>query len=269
MGDKKEKVTQIQAPPQPPAPSPSAVAEAQYQARSKYDPQIARQELEIQKQAIPEMTALQVAMARQYSPELAQLYTDIQKSQMPQLQQLQSQLYPQQSKVIEAGATRALQQLESPYAYTPQEQTYLDALRKRQQESLVEGLRTRENLGGGLYSGRAASREEDALTELQQAFAQEDMNRRLQAGQIAQQSAIPYMQILYPQVSMQQPQTQPFQYQSAVASPETLYQAMYGASRQPYDTFYSPSQPSPLWGLAGSAIGAAGQAGMGYAMRGK
>ena len=170
-----------------------------------------------------------------------------------QQQQLQQQLYPQQSQIMEAGAGAALQRLQSPYFESPEETAAIQAIRGRQQEELTRGLRERANLGGGLYGGRAAGREEQALTELQQAFAAEDINRRMQAGQMAQQQAIPYMQIMYPQIGQQQPQISPYQYQSAVPSADTLYNAMFQAS-QP-NQYLQQGQPSPLWGTLGQIGG--------------
>ena len=102
------------------------------------------------------------------------------------------------------------------------------------------------------------------MNELEQAFAQEDINRRLQASQIAQQGAIPYLSIINPQVSQAQANVQPFQYESAAPSADTLYNALYGASRR--DNFFQQGQASPAWGLAGSILGGAAQgwgAGMG------
>ena len=49
-----------------------------------------------------------------------------------------------------------------------------------------------------------------------QQFELQDYQRRMGAGQAAQQALNPYMQILYPQVGAQQPQISQFQNNSAV-----------------------------------------------------
>jgi hypothetical protein len=247
-GTKPQPAQVISLPQQPPAPSASESAESIYQARLKYDPQIAQREFEIQQQQMPQMAALEAALYRQYYPEYA-------RSQ----QQLQQELYPQQSRILEAGAGRALERLDSPFGYTPEEQQALDAIRQRQREQTTRNIRESANLGGGLYGGRRELREDRAMTELEQAFGAEDINRRLQGGYQAQQAAIPYMQILYPQVGTQQPQFQPFQYQSTTPDPSQLYNAMYGAGRRDYAVQPAMAgSPSPLWGIAGQAAGGVG-----------
>ncbi len=223
--------TTIQQAPTTPAPSVGESSADLYKAKLQYDPLTAAQEFQTQSQYQPLMAALQTQIAQQQSPGLAQLYTDVQKTQMPQLQQLQADLFPQQSKVIEAGAGDVLQRLQSDFGYTQEEESALGGLRQRQREALVEALRTRANLGGGLYGGRAAETEQKGLTGLEQSFADEDINRKLQAGQFAQQAAIPYMQILYPQVGMPQMQQQTFQSQGVTPSADTLYNALFQASQ--------------------------------------
>jgi len=90
------------------------------------------------------------------------------------------------------------------------------------------------NLGGGLYGGRAAGAEARSVTDLLQQFETQDYQRRMGAGQAAQQALNPYMQILYPQVGTQQPQVGAFQYQSAVPGADTLYNAIYQSSQPQY-----------------------------------
>ena len=247
-GPKAQPAQVISMPAQPPAPSASESAENIYQARLKYDPQLAALEFQQQQQFMPQQAALEAALYRQYYPEYA-------RSQ----QALQQELYPQQSQLLEAGAGQAMQRLQSPFGYTSEEEQALGGIRQRQRDQLIKQMRERANLGGGLYSGRAIESERRGLTELEQAFAAEDINRRLQGGYQAQQGAIPYMQILYPQIGTTQPQFQPFQYQSAVTSPESLYNAMYGASRRDYAVQPAMAgSPSPLWGIAGQVAGGIG-----------
>ena len=254
----------IQAPAQPPAPSATETAENIYAARVKYDPQLAQLAFEQQQRFLPQQTALETALLQQYSPQISQGLFDIQASQLRQGQTLQRELQPQATAITEAGAGRALEQLQNPYAYTSGEQSALDAIRQRTREQATRNLREQANLGGNLYGGRSQARESRTMNELEQAFAQEDINRRLQASQIAQQGAIPYLSIINPQVSQAQANVQPFQYESAAPSADTLYNALYGASRR--DNFFQQGQASPAWGLAGSILGGAAQgwgAGMG------
>ena len=246
-GEKAQPAQVIQMPAQPPAPSAGESAADIYKARLQYDPQMAALEMQQQQQYMPQQAALEYALYSQYYPQLAR-----------QQQQLQQQLYPQQSQLLEAGAGRAMQRLASPFGYTPEEETALGGIRGRQIEQAQRQARERANLGGGLYSGRAETQENRMVNELQQAFAAEDINRRLQGGYQAQQGAIPFYQILYPQIGTQQPQFQPFQYQSAVPDPSQLYNAMYGASRRDYALQPAMAgSPSPLWNIGGQVAGGA------------
>ncbi len=217
--------TTIEAAPTTPAPNPSDTAEAQYQARLKYDPLVAQQTMDIQKQMMPQQTALESALAQQYTPQLSQMLTDIQKAQMPQLQALQAQLYPQQTQVLEAGAGQALQGLQAPQAnqlqqqglqqvlqnlqqpqsqlqqaltqqamsgltptgLSPEQQMAIDAIRQRQVTEMERGIRGSAQMGGGLYGGRRELREDTSRQQLGQQFAMEDVDRLLANQQLAQQ----------------------------------------------------------------------------------
>ena|SRR3990167_7042316 len=232
----------VQAPQQPPAPSASETAADIYKAKLEYDPQMAALEMQQQQTYLPQQAALYQSLYNQYYPQMAM-----------QQQQLQQQLYPTQSRLLEAGAGRALERLQSPNYMTPEEQAALQSDRERQVTGLQESMRTRANLGGGLYGGRTASAEARNVGELINQFGIQDYTNRMNAGQAAQQNLIPYMQILYPQVGAQQPNISPFQYQSAVPGADQLYNAMYGASRNEYG--FQPGSPSPMWGLAGNVLG--------------
>jgi len=224
--------TQIQQAPTTPAPSASESAADIYQARLQYDPLTAAMEMGLQQQYMPQQAQLYNQLYQQYYPEMA-------RGQ----QALQQELFPQQAQILEAGAGRALERLASPFGYTPEEEEAIGGIRGRAREQLTRGIRESANIGGGLYGGRRERREAEALTGLEQAFAQEDIGRRLMGGQYAQQAATPYMQILYPQIGQQQPQISPYQFQSAVPSANQLYSAMFQAS-QP-QSFMVPGQPSP------------------------
>jgi len=212
--------TTIQQAPTTPAPSAGESAEQIYQAQLKYGQPMAQQSFDIQQQFMPQQTALYNALYNQYMPQMAQAQ-----------QQTQKQLYPYQSQIVEQGAQNALQRLQNPDYMTTQEQTALETGRGQQVSELQRAMRERANLGGGLYGGRAAGAEAKSMTDLLQQFEIQDYQRRMGAGQAAQQALTPYMQILYPQVGTQQPNVQPYQYQSAVPSADTLYQAIFQASQ--------------------------------------
>lgn len=246
----------IQMPAQPPAPSATETAENIYAARVKYDPQLAQLSFDQQQRFLPQQTALETALLQQYSPQISQGLFDIQASQLRQGQGLQRELQPQATAITEAGAGRALEQLQNPYAYSTSEQSALDAMRQRTREQVTRNLREQANVGGNLYGGRSQALEARTMGELENAFTQEDMQRRLQAGQIAQQGAIPYLSIINPQVAQAQANLKPFQYESATPSADTLYNALYGAGRRDYAV--QPAMagtPSPLWNLAGQLGG--------------
>ena len=219
MGGTKATMT---ATPTTPAPSASGSAADIYKARLQYDPQIA---------------ALEYALAQQYAPQYGALFAQTAEQQFPGI-----------GGLTQTGISQAQQRLESPFGYTPGEQATLDAIRSRQREQIMRNIRESANLGGGLYGGRRELREDRTLSELEQAFGAEDIGRRLQGGLYAQQQAIPYLQMLYPQIS----QT-PAVSQSAVPSSEAIYRAMFEASRPSY--MYQQGQPSPLYGLAGQLGG--------------
>ena len=236
--------TTIQAAPTTPAPSASDSAKGIAEARLQYDRPIAQQELDIQREFAPQQAALYSALYNQYYPQLAK-----------QQQQTQQELYPYQSQVVEQSAQNVLQRLQNPDYMSQQEQEALNMQRGQQISEMQRAMRERANLGGGLYGGRAAGAEARSMQDLLGQFETQDYQRRMGAGQAAQQAAIPLMQILYPSVGTQQPQVQPYQYESAVPSANTLYQAMYGASQPQYF-------PIQQQGSSGFSLGPFGQWGM-------
>ena len=210
----------IQQAPTTPAPSASQSAADIAEARLKYDPQQAQQQFELQQKYMPQQAALYQSLYNQYYPEMAR-----------QQQSLQKELYPYQSQIVEQGAQTALSRLQNPDYMTPQEQAALNAQRTQETTGLMQAMRERANLGGGLYGGRAAGAEAKSIQDLMGQYETQDYQRRMGAGQAAQQALNPYMQILYPQVGTQQPQVQPYQYQSAVPDANTLYNALYQSSQ--------------------------------------
>lgn len=223
--------TEIKQAPTTPAPDPGQSAESLYNARLQYDPKVAEMEQGLAEQYYPQQAALQAALYKQYAPQMAQ-----------QQQDLRQQFSPTQAALTEELAQQGMQRLQSPFGYTPQEQEALDANRGRQQEQLSEQLRTRANLGGGLFGGRAQATEQRAQTELGQAFTEQDIARRQQGAQTALQYAMPSIQQLYPQVSFPgQPPLQGAPQQSVTPDANALYNAMFQAS-QPQN-FAIPGAP--------------------------
>lgn len=230
--------TIVQAPATP-APSATQSAADIYQAQLQYGQPMAQQQFDIQQQFMPQQAALYQSLYNQYYPQMAL-----------QQQQLQQQLYPQQSQILEQGAGNVLQRLQNPDYMTPQEQQALNTQRTEQAINLQRAMRERAELGGGLYGGRASGAEAKSLSDLMQSFEAQDYQRRMGAGQAAQQAAIPYMQIMYPQVGMQQPQIGAYNYQSAVPDANALYNAMFQAS-QPQNFLMPGTQGGVNLGLLG------------------
>jgi hypothetical protein len=191
---------------------------------------------------LPQQTALYQSLYNQYYPDIAR-----------QQKALQQEFYPQQAQLLEAGAGRALERMRSPDYMTPEEQLAQQALRDRAVSDLQQAMRERSNLGGTLYGGRSAASEARSVGDLLNQFQVQDYQNRMTNAMNAQEMARPYLSILYPEIGTTQPQYSPYQYQSAVPSPDSLYSAMYQASRPNY--LYQQGSPSPMWGLAGSVLG--------------
>ncbi len=238
--------TKIESAPTTPAPSASQSAADIYQARLQYDPQIAQQEMDIQKTMLPQQAALYQSLYNQYYPEMAK-----------QQQALQKELYPQQSQILEAGAGQALERIQNPNYMTAQEQSAQEATRGKAVSDLQKAMRERANLGGGLYGGRAAGAEAQQVSDLYNQFQTQDYQNRMVAGQNAQEALRPYMSILYPQIGTTQPNYQPYQYQSAVPQSDTLYNAMFQASQPEQYAYQTPDYLSSIMGMAGQLGGAA------------
>lgn len=229
----------IQSAPTQAAPNAGESAAQISEAKLKYDPAMAAQEMQMQQQYMPQQAALYQSLYNQYAPQMARTQ-----------QQTQQELYPYQSQIVEQGAQSALSRLQNPDYMTPQEQQALNQQRTDETTGLMQAMRERANLSGGLYGGRSAASEAKSVSDLMQQYESQDYSRRMQAGQAAQQALTPYMQILYPQVGTQQPNTSAFQYQSAVPDANTLYNAMYGAS-QPQNFMVPGTQGGLNLGILG------------------
>lgn len=133
-----------------------------------------------------------------------------------QFENTRQTVFPQETAVRNQLAQNILQQLMSPTGITPEQQTGINSRRDLAQGNLVQALRTRQNLGGGLYGGRGALEESNAVADLQNQFAEADINRQQIAYQNSIQAALPFLQILFPDVNLTPPQ-----FQSPVQDPNT------------------------------------------------
>lgn len=234
--------TTVQQAPTTPAPSASESAEGIYQARLKYDPLVAAQEFATQQEYMPKQASLYSSLYSQYLPEYS-------KAQ----QKTQQELYPYQSQIVEQGAQRALERLQNPEYMTASEQSAQQSIRDRSISDLQKAMRERANLGGNLYGGRTAAAETQSVSDLLNQFQVQDYQNRMTNSYNAQAALTPYMQILYPQVGTQQPNISGYQYQSAVPSADTLYNAMFQASQPELYSTTSPDRMGQLMQLGGTA----------------
>lgn len=172
----------------------------------------------------PEEQASQLnAAADKYDPLAAQrefnIYTNDQYGALPLAhynERIRQQVLPGETGVRNQLLENILGQLKSPTGITPEQQAAVDARRQLSQNNLQQALRERANLGGSLYGGRSALQEGRQVGELQNLFAEEDINRQTQARQQASSEAMQALQLLYPQLNIQGPQ-----YKSVVQSPDT------------------------------------------------
>lgn len=166
-----------------------------------------------------------------------------------QMQTGQEGLFPQQAALQQALQQSILGQVQSPTGITGEQQSAQEAIRQRELDRLQRDVRTSANLGGGLFGGRAQRREDVGRQELGQRFAAEDIDRdernrmnALQLGQAQQQigqqgqqqllggvesqrlnamqSAIPFLQTLFPGIGIS-----PLAFQSPTPSANTAIQA--------------------------------------------
>lgn len=180
------------------------------------------------------------------------------------LENIRQQVFPQQSQVSGQMAGNVLGQLQSPTGITPEQQQAITARRDMAQGELVRALRNRSNLGGGLYGGISMDEEGRQVGNLQNQFAEQDINREMMARQQAIQNAIPIMQMLYGQ------QIQSPQFQSATQSPDQYASGMSQYQNQLAQQGANQSQLySALLGGLGTAAGGYFGGPMGAAAGGK
>ena len=161
----------------------------------------------------------------QYEPQAAKLYADIQRDPYygtkatTQLEEsIRRELFPQETQVRDLLTQNVNQALTSPIGLTQQQSEAQNALRGQAQSNLQRALREQAQMGGNLYGGRAANTEANAVRDLNYQFAESDIARDQQNRLNAIQSALPLLQLLYPNVQLTPPQ-----YTSPVASADTSY----------------------------------------------
>lgn len=212
----------------------------------------------------PADQAVQISNARDITdPREAQRFYDILSNPnyglLPstQLQEdVRSQVFPQEQQVRQQLGTNVLGALSSPTGISPEQQAAVTARRSQAQGELQKAIRERANLGGGLYGGNAIDQEAKSVGELQNAFAESDINRETTARLNAIQSAIPYLQLLFPNSGIVAPQ-----FQSAVQSPDTYSSAL--TTQRGQDMTFQAQQDanrtalySALFSGVGSGVGA-------------
>ena len=134
-------------------------------------------------------------------------------------EQIRQQVFPQETSVRNQLAQNILQNLISPTGITPDQQTAITQRRSQAQAEVQKAMRERANLGGGLYGGRSQDEEARTVSDLQNAFAEEDIGREERSRLNAIQSALPFLQILFPDVGITPPQfTSPVQSADTYAS---------------------------------------------------
>src|SRR3990167_4390965 len=155
----------------PPVPNPQEQANALVQAQLSSYPQAAQLSYDILSN--PQYGLLPTS----------QLYENVRR-----------QVYPGETAVREQLRGNILQNLISPTGITPEQQSALNERRGLAQNELVQAMRGRANLGGGLYGGRSAQAEQRAVGELQGQFAESDIGREERSRLNAIQAALPFLQ---------------------------------------------------------------------------
>lgn len=228
----------------PATPSPSQQAADINAAQAQYDPQAAQRQFNI-------LTSPEYGIK-----PFTQYQENVRKDVFPQEQAIRSQL-----------AQNILGNLSSPTGITPEQQQAINERRSMAQSELVQALRDRANLGGTLYGGRSALDESRQVQDLQNQFAEEDIQRQERAKLNAIQGAIPFLQLLFPDVNLSSPS-----FQSPVQSPETYASSLVTQRGQniqqqsAQDAGKSALYSALFQGLGTAAGGLAGGAATGAAL---
>jgi len=196
--------TVIQAPPQAPAPTVGETSAQVYQSKMQYDPQMAQ-------------LSYDILTNPNYGLGATTGY----------LEQQRQELFPGENQVRQALQQQVLQGLQSPTGLTPDQQASIDQRRALATSRMQEASRNNANLGGNLYGGRSQRAEMEDVGNLQNQFAEEDIAREMTARNNSIQAALPFLQILFPDVGLTPPQ-----FESAVPSGGAAYQGLLSARGQ-------------------------------------
>lgn len=223
----------------------------------KSQEQIAQENLNAQISTLPRAAQVQYDILA--NPEYGlQAQTQLQED-------VRRNVFGNENAVRDQLVQNILQQLQSPTGLTPEQQRAVDERRNLATQQFQEAQRTRSNLGGGLFGGRAASAEEQGLANLQNIFTEEDIARQERNRLNNQQIGLSILQSLFPQAQIAQPN-----FLNPVASPSTALQA--DVSRYQNESNLAQQQAaqnaalqSALFQSLGTAAGAAvgGPAGAG------
>ena len=176
-------------------------------------------------------------------------------------EQTRQNVFPNEQAVRQQLVQNILANLISPTGISPEQQTALTARRGQAQGELEQSMRTRANLGGGLFGGRSSASEARSIGEQFQNFAIEDIDRQERARMNALSAALPVLQLLFPDIGLIQPS-----FINPVASPESQLSAYTTGRGQ--DLTYQAQQEanqtalrSALYQSLGGAVGQVGGGG--------
>lgn len=254
----------------PSAPDPTKVAQANVDAQVAAIPQamqLSYNNLVNPNYGLDPTTAAYEAVRQKYYPTETAVRNQLGQNVLGQLQNpMTAEQYVQQIGQLQGGTPQGMNdlqnaitqqvmsQLQGNNGITAEQQAAINARRQLAQAQSQEALRTRQNLGGSLYGGRSVTQEGRMVNELQNQFAEEDIDREAAARQQAlsnassylpqllqidqnsynrasqaigqeqtsllnaMQQALPFLQLLYPDVGLQSPQ-----FINPVASADNVY----------------------------------------------
>lgn len=139
------------------------------------------------------------------------------------MESVRQSAFPQETALRSQMVQGLLQSLQGGTGITPEQQAGVDYNRRRAMEETARALQTRANIGGGLYGGRAIAQEAQTASDLQNAFAEQDIARDERNRLIANQMSLSFLQQMYPQLGIQAPQ-----YESSAMSPGMYAQSLLG-----------------------------------------
>jgi len=167
------------------------------------------------------------------------------------------EVFPEESAVRSQLLQNILGNLISPTGASGAQDASVEAIRQRESDRLSRNIQQSSNLGGGLFGGRRQQREDVAQRELGQSFASEDIARNERNRLNAIQSALPALQILFPDIGLVAPQ-----FQSPVASGTSALQTASAGrgqdiSLQQSELARQGALQSALFGAVGTTFGGA------------